>query len=77
MTRKRVLILCTGNRSKNVSEFDGQPFDYVITVCDNARETCPVFFGPAQMLHHNFDDPAAAEGSEKCAWLFSGACGIS
>jgi arsenate reductase len=55
----------SGQRSKNVEEFDGRHFDYVITVCDNARETCPVFFGPAERLHHNFDDPAAASGSDE------------
>jgi arsenate reductase (thioredoxin) len=49
----------SGQRSKNVDEFDGQRFDYVITVCDNARETCPVFFGAAEKLHHSFDDPPA------------------
>jgi arsenate reductase len=47
-------------RSKNVDEFEGQRFDYVITVCDNARETCPVFFGAAEKLHHSFHDPPAA-----------------
>ena len=52
-------------RSKNVDEFAGQRFDYVITVCDNARETCPVFFGAAEQLHHNFEDPAAIDGSEE------------
>ncbi len=54
----------TGYRSKHVDVFSGQPFDFVITVCDNARETCPVFFGDAQKLHHDFEDPAAATGSE-------------
>jgi arsenate reductase len=49
----------SGQRSKNVDEFEGQQFDYVITVCDNARETCPVFFGAAQKLHHSFEDPPA------------------
>jgi arsenate reductase len=49
----------SGQRSKNVDEFKGQKFDYVITVCDNARETCPVFFGAAKMLHHSFEDPPA------------------
>jgi len=49
----------SGQRSKNVDEFDGQRFDYVITVCDNARESCPVFFGTAEKLHHSFDDPPA------------------
>ncbi|MBV9268206.1 MAG: hypothetical protein JO061_18705 [Acidobacteriaceae bacterium] len=46
-------------------EFDGQQFDYVITVCDNARETCPVFFGKAEKLHRDFEDPAAVTGSEE------------
>ena len=52
------------HHSKNVNEFEGQDFDYVITVCDHARESCPVFFGRAKKLHHDFEDPAAAEGSE-------------
>jgi arsenate reductase (thioredoxin) len=52
------------HRSKHVDEFSGQAFDYVITVCDNASESCPVFFGSAQRLHHNFQDPAALAGSE-------------
>ena len=55
----------TGHRSKHVDEFAGQQFDYVITVCDNARETCPVFFGKGRQLHHNFEDPAAYTGSEE------------
>jgi arsenate reductase len=55
----------SGHRSKNVDEFEGQQFDYVITVCDNARESCPVFFGEAQKLHHDFEDPAALTGSEE------------
>jgi arsenate reductase len=49
----------SGQRSKNVDEFEGQPFDYVITVCDNARETCPVFFSAAKRLHQSFEDPPA------------------
>jgi arsenate reductase (thioredoxin) len=53
-------INISGHRSKNVDEFEGQRFDYVITVCDNARETCPVFFGAAERLHHSFEDPPAA-----------------
>jgi arsenate reductase (thioredoxin) len=47
----------SGHRSKHVDEFEGQRFDYVITVCDNAKESCPVFFGAVTRLHHSFDDP--------------------
>ncbi len=54
----------SGARSKPVTDYLGQPFDYVITVCDRARESCPVFPGGAQTLHWGFDDPAEAEGSE-------------
>jgi arsenate reductase len=54
----------SGARSKSVTEFLGRPFDYVITVCDRARESCPVFPGGAETLHWGFDDPAEAEGSE-------------
>lgn len=53
------------HRSKHVDEFAGQHFDYVITVCDNARESCPVYFGAAEKLHHNFEDPASLSGSEE------------
>ena len=42
----------------------GQPFDYVVTVCDEAREACPVFPGAKHQLHWSFDDPSAATGSE-------------
>ena len=55
----------SGHRSKSVEEFAGQHFDYVITVCDNARETCPVFFGAGKQLHQSFDDPAAQTGSDE------------
>ena len=51
-------------RSKSVGEFDGQPFDLVVTVCDNAREACPFFPGAKETLHWPFFDPAEAEGSE-------------
>ena len=53
-----------GQRSKHVDEFKEQRFDYVITVCDHARESCPVYFGDAGRLHHDFEDPAAVQGSE-------------
>ena len=51
--------------SKSVDEFAGQEFDYVITVCDNANEQCPVFPGKTERIHWSFDDPAAAEGDEE------------
>ena len=50
----------SGHRSKSVDEFAGLPFDYVITVCDNAKESCPIFAGTGTRLHHSFEDPAAA-----------------
>ena len=53
-----------GHRSKSVDEFVGQQFDYVITVCDNASERCPVFPAGTERIHWSFDDPAAAEGDE-------------
>lgn len=52
-------------RSKSVSEFLGRPFDYVVTVCDQARQTCPVFPGVHESLHWGYEDPAAAEGTEE------------
>ena len=50
----------SGARSKSVDEFENQKFDYVFTVCDNARESCPIFRGGGKRLHHSFEDPAAA-----------------
>ena len=51
-------------RSKSVEEFLGQPFDYVITVCDRARQSCPVFPGSYNSLHWGLEDPAEVEGSD-------------
>jgi arsenate reductase (thioredoxin) len=62
---KELGIDISGHRSKHVDEFEGQKFDYVITVCDHAKESCPVFFGAAKRLHQSFDDPAASEGPEE------------
>jgi arsenate reductase len=50
--------------SNSVQEFLGQPFDYVITVCDNARQSCPVFPGVHRSLHWDLEDPAEVEGSD-------------
>jgi len=57
---KEIGIDISGHRSKSVDEFAGQQFDYVITVCDNAKESCPIFPGAGQRLHQSFEDPAAA-----------------
>ncbi len=56
---REVGIDISGQRSKSVDEFRNQQFDYVITVCDSAKEACPVFPGPGEHLHHSFEDPAA------------------
>jgi arsenate reductase len=55
----------SGHRSKSVDEFVRQDLDFVITVCDNAKETCPVFPGAVKCLHWPFEDPAAVEGPEE------------
>ena len=54
----------SGQRSKNVTEFLGQPFDFVITLCDSAKQTCPFFPGKATRLHWDLPDPADATGTE-------------
>jgi arsenate reductase len=55
----------SGHRSKSVDEFSGRQFDYVLTVCDNAKESCPIFPGQTIRIHHSFDDPAEARGSDQ------------
>jgi arsenate reductase len=55
----------SGHRSKTVDEFLGQHFDYVLTVCDNAKESCPIFPVSAVKIHRSFEDPAASQGSEE------------
>jgi arsenate reductase len=52
-------------RSKSMDEFAGQAFDFVITLCDSANETCPLFFGGVKRAHLGFDDPAKAEGTDE------------
>ena len=62
---KAIGIDIASHRSKHLSEFSKNHFDYVITVCDRAKEACPVFPGATSMLHWSLDDPAAAQGTEQ------------
>jgi len=52
-------------QSRHVDHFAGEQFDYVITVCDRAKESCPIFPATVSVLHWSFDDPAAAQGSRE------------
>jgi arsenate reductase len=60
---REVGIDISSHRSKSVDEFAAQHFDYVLTVCDNAKESCPIFPGPTVTIHRDFEDPAAVQGS--------------
>ena len=62
---REIGIDISGHRSKSVDEFAGQKFDYVITVCDNAKESCPVFAATTKRLHWSLDDPTAVQGTEE------------
>ena len=62
---REIGIDISGHRSKSVDEFAGQAFDYVITVCDNAKESCPIFPAATKRIHWSLDDPAAVQGSEE------------
>ncbi len=53
------------HHSKSLAEFAGESFDYVITLCDAANETCPLFFGGVRRIHLGFDDPARASGTDQ------------
>lgn len=55
----------SSHTSKDVEQFVGQKFDFIITVCDNAKERCPFFPGQAERIHWSFEDPAAAKGTEE------------
>lgn len=61
---KEIGVDISGHRSKNLSEFDGQTFDYVITLCGDANENCPLYIGGAKKTHIGFDDPAKAQGTK-------------
>jgi arsenate reductase len=62
---REIGIDISGQRSKDVSEYLGQDFSWVITVCDRAKESCPVFSSSAKRLHWSLNDPAEAEGTEE------------
>ena len=62
---REVGIDISGHRSKSVDEFAGQDFDYVITVCDNAKQSCPFFPAKTKRIHWSIEDPAAVQGSEE------------
>lgn len=55
----------SSHRSKTVDEYSGEAFDYVVTVCDNAREACPFFPGAEMFIHHSFPDPSGFSGSDE------------
>lgn len=55
----------SGQRSKTLDEFDDQPFDYVVTLCGDANENCPLFVGGVERMHVGFDDPSRTTGSEE------------
>ena len=52
-------------RSKTIDEFNGQTFDHVVTLCGDANEKCPLFFGGVERIHHGFEDPSRLSGSEE------------
>lgn len=62
---KEIGIDISGHRSKSVDEFANQQFDYVLTVCDHANESCPTRPGHGRRFHQSFEDPAAIEGSHE------------
>lgn len=66
---REVGIDISSHRSKSADEFVGQDFDYIVTVCDNARETCPVFPGHAERIHHSFEDPPAPGAADPDATM--------
>src|SRR5215211_963320 len=55
----------SGNRSKSVDEFVDEEIDYVLTVCDNAKENCPYFPAKTKIIHHSFEDPAEVQSDEE------------
>ena len=62
---REIGIDISSHRSKHVDEFQSQSFEYVLTVCDNANETCPIYSGQTNRIHRSFEDPAAVQGTEE------------
>jgi len=60
---REIDIDITGQWSKSIDEFKGQAFDYLITVCDNAKQNCPIFPGAVRRVHWSIKDPAAVSGT--------------
>lgn len=71
MAMKEIGVDISGHRSKAMTEFKDAPFDYVITVCDQAKDACPRWPGAAALIHWSFQDPAAAVGTpeERFQWF--------
>jgi len=65
LTMKEDGIDISRHTSNTIEEYLGTPFDLIITVCDNAKERCPVFPSTAKVFHHNFPDPAKATGTQE------------
>ncbi len=62
---KELEIDCSALYSKKMDVYAGQPFDYVVTLCGDANEKCPLFFGGVERTHHGFDDPSRIHGSDQ------------
>jgi arsenate reductase len=62
---REIGIDITGHRSKSIDEFMTRQFEYVITVCDNANQNCPVFLGATRRIHWSIEDPAGVDGAEQ------------
>ena len=62
---KELGIDISGYRSKSINEFYGVEFDYIVTVCNQAKEECPIFLGGKKHIHKSFDDPSQFKGNEE------------
>ncbi|MDQ3636291.1 MAG: arsenate reductase ArsC [Acidobacteriota bacterium] len=62
---KELNIDISDNRSKSIDEFEHKKIDFILTVCDNAKENCPYFPAQTKIIHHSFEDPADTVGDEE------------